>query len=251
MSAIVFGIHAVTSLLEKNSSNVEELFLQENFDKNKKLSNIEHLAHHLGITCRIVKKQRLDEMSSQSNHQGVVALGKETSKRYSEKDLESMLDALNEPAFILILDQIQDPHNLGACLRTAAAAGVHAVVAPKDGAVSITPVVKKVACGAVDIVPYIQVTNLNRLMKQLQDRGIWITGTTPEADKIIYDVDYKGNIAIVIGAEGKGIRRLVKEHCDYLVKIPMPGHMESLNASVATGICLFEVVRQRAIPASV
>jgi len=247
MSSIVFGIHAVNSLLEKSANDLDILYLQDNFEKNKKLNAIENHARELGITCRVVKRQKLDEMVSQANHQGIVAQTQAPHKRYSEKDLDALLDALKEPVFLLILDQIQDPHNLGACLRTAAAAGVHAVIAPKDGAASITPVVKKVACGAVDIVPYVQVTNLSRIMKILQDRGIWITGTAVETDKNLYDIDFSGDIALVIGAEGKGMRRLVKEHCDYLVKIPMPGEMESLNASVATGVCLFEVVRQRKI----
>ena len=159
-----------------------------------------------------------------------------------------MLDSLvlrPVPALLVVLDQIQDPHNLGACLRTAVAAGVDAVIAPKDGSAPVTAVVQKISCGATEIIPYVQVTNLSRTIEKLQAQGIWVTGTDVNTDKYLYDIDYTGDIALVIGSEGKGLRRLVKQHCDYLVKIPMSEAMESLNASVATGICLFEVVRQR------
>jgi len=245
MSSVVFGIHAVFSQLEKSPDAVTEMLLQDNYIKNRKLSAIFQLAKDRGLKISVVKRKQLDELVNRANHQGVVMQVKSTQKQYSESDLDNILENIEETPLLLILDQIQDPHNLGACLRTAAAAGAHAVIAPKDGAASITSTVQKVACGATDILPYVQVTNLARTMKYLQKLGIWITGTSLNTEEYLYEIDFKGATAIVIGSEGGGMRRLVSENCDYLAKIPMPGQMESLNASVATGICLFEVVRQR------
>jgi len=246
MSPKIFGIHVVQSVLDKNPDEITGLCLQDNYTKNRKLSSIAKQAKQASINVSVLKRKQLDEYVPNANHQGVVAFVDSARAALVEGDLESIIEAVSEKIpLILILDQIQDPHNLGACLRTAKAAGVDVVIAPKDSSVSITSVVKKVACGAAETLPYIQVTNLARTMKKLQDLGVWITGTSLDTDKVIYDVDYKGATAFVIGGEGKGMRRLVKEHCDYLVKIPMPGDMESLNASVATGVCLFEVVRQR------
>jgi len=245
MSSAIFGMHAVFSLLENNRDNIEEVLLQDNYKKNKNLTSIFNIAKEYQIRITVAPRKQLDDLCSKANHQGVVCLTSEPQKQYSENDLESILDNIEGQPFLLILDQITDPHNLGACLRTAAAAGVQAVIAPKDGSASLTPVVAKISCGAADTLPYIQVTNLSRTMKMLQARGIWITGTSLDTDTSIYDADFKGAIAIVIGSEGSGMRRLVKENCDFLVKIPIPGEMESLNASVATGVCLFEAVRQR------
>ena len=162
----------------------------------------------------------------------------------SELDLFELLNGLAEP-FLLVLDGVQDPHNLGACLRSADAAGVHAVIAPRHRVVTLTDTVRTVACGAAEAVPFVQVTNLARTLRDLQKRGIWIVGTTDTADKTLYDVDLRGPLAIVMGAEGKGARRLTLECCDHLVNIPMYGSVECVNVSVATGICLFEAVRQR------
>lgn len=245
MAQLVFGIHAVNAILESQPETVSTLYLQDNFRKNKKLLAMSELAERKKCSLEIHPRHFLDKLCDGANHQGVVARLTEADKKLSENQLFDYLDTVTEKRFILILDQIQDPHNLGACLRTAAAAGVHVVIAPKDGAAPITPVVRKTACGATERVPYVQVTNLARTMKKLQEHGIWITGTDVNTDAVPYDIDYNDDIAIVIGSEGKGLRRLVKEHCDYLVKIPMPGQFESLNASVAAGIMLFEVVRQR------
>ena len=245
MSSKIFGIHVVQTVLDKNPDEITGLCLQDNYEKNRKLTAIAKQAKRLDINVTVLRRKQLDEYVPNANHQGVVAFVDETRASLVENDLDSILDNVSGSPLILILDQIQDPHNLGACLRTAKAAGVNVVIAPKDSSVSITPVVKKVACGAAETLPYIQVTNLARTMKKLQDLGIWITGTSLETEKTLYDVDYKGATAFVVGSEGKGMRRLVREHCDYLVKIPMPGDMESLNASVAAGVCLFEVVRQR------
>jgi len=191
----------------------------------------------------VVKKHFLDE-KAQGNHQGVAARAKPVQAK-GENELLSQLDALDGAPLLLVLDTITDPHNLGACLRTADAAGVHAVIAPKDKAVGITATVSKVACGAAESVPFYQVTNLARTLKELQDRGIWLFGTAGEASESVYKTDLKGPIAIVMGAEGKGLRRLTREACDHLIHIPMAGDVSSLNVSVATGVCLFEAVRQR------
>jgi 23S rRNA (guanosine2251-2'-O)-methyltransferase len=162
----------------------------------------------------------------------------------TENDLDALLDKTDSP-FLLILDGVTDPHNLGACLRNADAAGVHGVIVPKDNSVGLTPTVSKVACGAAETVPLFQVTNLARTMKRLQERGVWIAGTAGEADSTLFQADLKGALAIAMGAEGKGLRRLSRESCDTLISIPMAGSVSSLNVSVATGICLFEAVRQR------
>ncbi|MCD6250458.1 MAG: 23S rRNA (guanosine(2251)-2'-O)-methyltransferase RlmB [candidate division Zixibacteria bacterium] len=164
---------------------------------------------------------------------------------YDEAFLFDLLDNLTEPPFLLILDNIQDPHNLGACLRTADGAGVQAVIAPKDRSVRMTKAVRTVACGAAESVPFVQVTNLARLMDQLKERDIWIVGTDDSARQMLYELDLTGPLAIVMGSEGKGLRRLTAQKCDFLARLPMAGKVESLNVSVATGVCLFEAVRQR------
>lgn len=247
MSEIVFGIHAVTSVLNVNSKNIIEIYLQDNFAKNRKLKSIADIAEKYRIKIIKNSKHDLDVLCQGGNHQGVAIKMVTQELLWNEAKLFDHLASIESAKFILLLDQIQDPHNLGACLRTAAAAGVHAVIAPKDGSVAITSTVRKIACGAAERIPYVQVTNLSRTMKKLQDIGIWITGTDLKAEAMPYDIDFKDDIAIVIGSEGKGLRRLVKEHCDHLVRIPMPGEFESLNASVATGVMLFEVVRQRTV----
>ena len=165
----------------------------------------------------------------------------------NEEDLFAILDMLTDPPFLLVLDGIQDPHNLGACLRSADAAGVHAVIAPKDRAVSITDTVRTVARGAAESIPFVQVTNLARTIKELQEEGIWFVATADNASQTLYDVELTGPLAMVIGSEGKGVRRLTAEYCDFLVRIPMAGKVECLNASVAAGVCLFEAVRQRSL----
>ena len=150
------------------------------------------------------------------------------------------------PALLLVLDEVTDPHNLGACLRTADAAGVHAVIVPKDRSAQLNMTARKVACGAAETIPFVAVTNLSRTLESLQERGIWIAGAAGEAQSTLYEIDLRVPIAIVMGSEGKGLRRLTREHCDYLMSIPMAGALSSLNVSVATGLCLFEAVRQRA-----
>lgn len=239
---IVFGIHAVTNLLKRSPERVREVYLQQGRD-DEKLQTLFSLAKKNSIHVQVVKKHFLDE-KAQGNHQGVAARAKPVQAK-GENELLAQLDALDGAPLLLVLDTITDPHNLGACLRTADAAGVHAVIAPKDKAVGITATVSKVACGAAESVPFYQVTNLARTLKELQDRGIWLYGTAGEASESVYKTDLKGPIAIVMGAEGKGLRRLTREACDHLIHIPMAGDVSSLNVSVATGVCLFEAVRQR------
>jgi len=239
---IVFGIHAVTNLLKRSPERVREVYLQQGRD-DEKLQTLFSLAKKNSIHVQVVKKHFLEE-KAQGNHQGVAARAKPVQAK-GENELLAQLDALEGPPLLLVLDTITDPHNLGACLRTADAAGVHAVIAPKDKAVGITATVSKVACGAAESVPFYQVTNLARTLKELQDRGIWLFGTAGEASESVYKTDLKGPIAIVMGAEGKGLRRLTREACDHLIHIPMAGDVSSLNVSVATGVCLFEAVRQR------
>ena len=239
---IVFGIHAATNVLKRSSERVREMYVQQGRD-DERLQELFSLAKKNGISVQVVKKTFLDD-KAQGNHQGIALRVKPVQVK-GENELLRQIDGLEEPAFLLILDTITDPHNLGACLRTADAAGVHAVIAPKDKAVGITSTVSKVACGAAETIPFYQVTNLARALKELQERGIWLYGTAGEASESVYKTDLKGPIAIVMGAEGKGLRRLTREACDHLIHIPMQGDVSSLNVSVATGVCLFEALRQR------
>lgn len=239
----VFGIHAVKSLLESDAKNIKEALIQKQIRNPQVQELINDIKRH-NIRFSFVSRQDLDERCRQGNHQGI-ALVYKPAPGLDEKDLPGLLDNLDEPPFILILDNIQDPHNLGACLRTANAVGVHMVIAPKNKSVGITPTVRKVACGAAETTPFVQVTNLARTMETLKEQGIWISGTDAATDKTIYDGDFSGPVAIVIGSEGSGLRRLSREACDFLVKIPMQGSVESLNASVATAVCLYEARRQR------
>lgn len=239
---ITFGIHAVSALLKRDPGRVRRLLLlQGRIDK--RLQALVAEAESAGIPIKSVPRAKLDELA-QGVHQGVVA---ETSalQAGNEQDLERLLEGLKDTALLLVLDGVTDPHNLGACLRTADAAGVQAVIAPRDKSAPLNATAIKVACGAAESVPYIQVTNLARTLQLLQQYGIWITGTAGEAETDLYDAELKGPMALVMGAEGKGMRRLTREHCDHLIRIPMAGSVSSLNVSVATGVCLFEIVRQR------
>ncbi|MFU8797352.1 MAG: 23S rRNA (guanosine(2251)-2'-O)-methyltransferase RlmB [Gammaproteobacteria bacterium] len=236
---LVYGMHTVTALLKKSPEHITKLYLLETrreFDTGK-------------IPVQWLSRHELDQLSGGQNHQGVIAEHHPSEKTYTEADLPTLLkgDQQVDSTFLLILDGVQDPHNLGACLRTADAAGVHAVIAPKDNSVAITPTVRKVACGAAEIVPFITVTNLARTLRTLKDQGIWLYGADDEAENSLYQTDLRGPLGVVLGAEGKGLRRLTKDHCDGLMSIPMAGSVSSLNVSVATGICLFEAVRQRTL----
>jgi len=236
-------MHAVDALIEKQPERVIEVYALKGRD-DERLGTIVEKAREWGVSVQFMQRKALDDKSEGEQHQGIIARVK-AAKVLTDNDLDTYINHLEVPPFLLILDGVTDPHNLGACLRSADAAGVHAVIIPKDNSASLTPVVRKVACGAAESVPLIHVTNLARTMRALQEKGIWIYGTAGEATQNIYDCKLEGGIAIAMGAEGKGLRRLTREHCDELIKLPMAGAVSSLNVSVATGICLFEVVRQR------
>ncbi len=243
---LVFGIHAVNELIKRAPERFIELFLLKGRDDDR-LMPIINLSRKYGIPAQMVHRKVLDEKTDGEQHQGVVARVK-PGKVFTEADLDdiiSLAEQSEQTPFLLILDGVTDPHNLGACLRNADAAGVQAIIVPKDNAAKLTSTVRKVAVGAAEAVPLVQVTNLARTMKHLQQMGIWIVGTAGETDTCLYDVKLSGPMALVMGAEGKGMRRLTRENCDQLVKLPMAGTVSSLNVSVATGICLFEIVRQR------
>ncbi len=236
----VYGIHAVAALIERSPERIDSVQVLEG-RSDQRIQQLLDAAQALQIRVERVGREVLDKYDVK--HQGIVALLAKNFE-YREADLKQLIERADNP-LLLILDGVTDPHNLGACLRSADAAGVDVVIAPKDNAASLTPVVRKVACGAAEAVPFVQVTNLARTMRDLQQLGVWIVGTAGEADTLIYDQDLKGPIAVAMGAEGSGLRRLTREHCDFLVKLPMAGSVSSLNVSVATGVCLFEVVRQR------
>lgn len=239
----IFGVHAVGAVLQNQPERVQHICVTRE-RQDKKIEGIVQLARKQNIRVEVLSKPELDKMANNGNHQGVIAFC-QRAHEYSEEDLEELLNGLDQPPFVLVLDGVQDPHNLGACFRSADAAGVNVVIAPKDKAAGITSVVSKVASGAAESIPFIQVTNLARALDKLKEMGIWIYGAAGEADESIYSTDLTGPIAVVMGAEGEGLRRLTKEKCDVLLKIPMFGSVSSLNVSVATGVFLFEVVRQR------
>lgn len=244
MSEVAFGIHAVNSLLRRSPDRILSLSIQ--VDRNdKRIQELVSLAQNQGVALARAPKAELDELTTE-RHQGVVAVIEriETTALLSERDLPSFLGAIACP-LVLVLDGVTDPHNLGACLRSADAAGVHAVVVPKDNSAELNATARKVASGAADVVPLVSVTNLARTLKALKDAGLWVIGTTGDADVLVYEQDLALPAAIVMGAEGAGMRRLTTEACDFLVKLPMLGAVSSLNVSVATGIILFEAVRQR------
>ena len=247
----VYGIHAVDGLLRSKPRSVQRLWIQQG-RQDKRINALLELAQNQGVPIARQSRKELDTMVD-GRHQGVVAevlpepqgAQSQGGNQWTQKQLLSYLDALQAPALLLVLDGVTDPHNLGACLRSADAAGVDAVIVPKDRSADLTPTVRKVACGAAEVVPFVRVTNLSRALEALKERGIWIYGAAGEAEKTIYDSNLQGPMALVMGAEGPGLRRLTRENCDFLVKLPMAGLVSSLNVSVATGVCLFEAVRQR------
>ncbi len=242
-TAVVFGLHAVQAALENQASRVAGVLLQRGRG-DARIDAIEQLARAAGISVERREVRELDQLSGNGRHQGVVAR-LEAAGPQGEGALDDLLDKAGPAPFVLVLDGVQDPHNLGACLRTADAAGVHAVIVPRDRAAGLSPTVRKVASGAAETTPLIHVVNLARTLRHLKDRGIWVVGAAGEADMDLYAADLKGPLAIVMGSEGEGLRRLTREHCDSLVRIPMAGSVESLNVSVATGVLLFEATRQR------
>lgn len=240
----VFGLHAVGSLLQRDPARVSVLLALES-RTDTRMTEVLQLAEKAKVPVRRVSRRELDELVAGVSHQGVVA---ETGAAPSlgEKELPAFLQALDGGAFLLVLDGVQDPHNLGACLRSANAAGVDAVIIPRDRSAPLNATARKVACGAAESLPVIRVTNLARTLRFLREAGVWIYGATGDAQSSLYETDLCGPLALVLGGEGRGLRRLTREHCDALLSIPMAGSISSLNVSVAAGVFLFEVRRQRA-----
>lgn len=246
MNTLLYGIHVIQSLLQKNPERVLEIYCLKTREDNR-LQEIISIAYKNNISLQKVDKKQLDHWTQNANHQGVAAKVRRA-ETLTEDDLMQLISenqSVQKKSLLLILDGVQDPHNLGACLRTADAAGANALVIPKDRAASLTPLVEKIASGAAETVPVIEVTNLARTLEQMKQAGVWLIGASSDARDSLYQVDLTGSIALVLGSEGTGLRRLTAEKCDILMKIPMQGQVESLNVSVATGICLYEALRQR------
>jgi 23S rRNA (guanosine2251-2'-O)-methyltransferase len=240
-TSLIYGFHAVMSRLRASPASIQEVYLHhERHDR--RAQDLLRLAQDAGVRVVMTDRARLDGMLGSGKHQGVVA---QVTPVNLPHDIDEVLESLSEPALFLVLDGVQDPHNLGACLRVADAMGVHAVIAPKDRAVGLNATVRKVASGAAESVPFVPVTNLARTLRDLKDKGVWTIGAAGEAEQDLLAAKLTGPIAWVLGAEGEGLRRLTREVCDELVRIPMFGSVESLNVSVASGICLYETRRQR------
>ena len=240
----VYGFHAVKMLLKTRPHDVLQLFIQTN-RLDHRANEIIQLAKTLSLSCATISKEQLEKLAGEGvRHQGVLAKCR-AQTAWTENDLMNHVKNADYPVILLVLDGVQDPHNLGACLRSANAFGVTAVIIPKDRAASKTDVVKKVASGAAEQTPLIAVSNLHRTIKQLQEVRMWFTGLDSEAKEVLSSIDLTGKIGIVMGGEAEGLRRLTRESCDYLAHIPMVGGVESLNVSVATGVALYEVQRQR------
>ncbi|KMV29048.1 23S rRNA (guanosine(2251)-2'-O)-methyltransferase RlmB [Photobacterium swingsii] len=239
---MIFGIHAVKAVLASDPARFIEVFVLKGREDDRLQPVLDEL-NMLGITVQQAGRKALDDKAKGASHQGVIARVK-AGKQYNENDLDAILAGKENP-LLLVLDGVTDPHNLGACLRNADAAGAVAVIVPKDRSAQLNGTASKVACGAAEVVPLVRVTNLARTLRALQELGVWVVGTAGEATHDVYQSKLTGPLAIVMGAEGDGMRRLTRETCDDLIKIPMAGTVSSLNVSVATGICLFEAVRQR------
>ena len=240
---VAYGIHSVRVLLLRHPQRVRRVMVAGGREAGR-LAEVRALAQRAGVQLSTVEEAQLDKLAAGERHQGVVA---ELLPRAGdpETQLEEALEAAGDAPLLLVLDGVQDPHNLGACLRSADAAGVAAVLVPRDRAAGLTPVVRKVAAGAAETVPLVAVVNLARTLRELKERGVWLVGTDDSAEKTLYDAELTGSVALVMGSEGEGMRRLTRECCDQLVAIPMAGAVESLNVSVAAGVALFEAVRQR------
>jgi 23S rRNA (guanosine2251-2'-O)-methyltransferase len=244
----LFGLHSVQAALDYSPNKIHKAWVDSGRQDKRLAQAVDDLLA-LGIEPEKVDRKRLDRLADNNNHQGIV-IEVEMPGEMSESDLKTAVENLSETALFLVLDNVQDPHNLGACLRTADATGVHGVIITKDNATGITPTVCKVASGAAETVPVYQVTNLSRTLRWLKGEGLWIMGAAGETAETVYKTDFTVPMALVIGAEGKGLRRLTKEQCDVLVSVPMLGQVDSLNLSVATGVLLYEAVRQRLLAVS-
>lgn len=242
---IICGLHAVLAALKQDPGHVDAIWLRADRVDTRVTEALE-LARATRVKLQRVPRARLDELAGTHRHQGIVARTRITRRR-DERDLEAFIAQLSGTPLFLILDGVQDPHNLGACLRCADGAGAHAVIVPRDRAVSVTPTVRRAACGAAESVPLFQVTNLSRVLRQLKRAGIWLLGASHGAGGGLFEADLSGPLAVVVGGEEKGLRRLIREHCDALVSIPMCGGVPSLNVSVAAAVLLYEALRQRRI----
>lgn len=242
-SSKLYGLHSVQAALDYSPKSINKAWIDEQ-RQDKRLNQVIEALLDLGIEPEKLERKKLDKLAEGNNHQGIV-IEVDMPSELSESDLKSAVQSLGETALFLVLDNVQDPHNLGACLRSCDATGAHGVIVTKDNAVGITPTVCKVASGAAETVPVYQVTNLARTLRWLKDQGLWIFGAAGEAEQTVYQADLTVPLALVLGAEEKGMRRLTREQCDVLVKLPMLGKVESLNVSVATGVLLYEVLRQR------
>ena len=239
---IVCGLHAVLSVLQNRPQIVTDITVDAKRN-DKRIEQIVLAAKQAGITVNRSLTQSLDkQVGADIRHQGVLARIRDN---HEQADIDGFIDTLGQDAFLLVLDGIQDPHNLGACLRSAGAAGVQAVFMPKDRSASLTPVARRAASGAAEILPIYQVSNLARTLGAIKEKGVWLIGTADDSKDSVYQADLTGPLAFIMGSEGRGMRRLTRELCDSLVNIPMSGSVSSLNVSVATGVCLFEAVRQR------
>ncbi|HXD04853.1 MAG TPA: 23S rRNA (guanosine(2251)-2'-O)-methyltransferase RlmB [Burkholderiaceae bacterium] len=238
---ILFGFHAVTVRLKTAPQSIQELYV-DSARRDQRMRQFIDRAKEAGVRLLDSDELRLQALAGTHRHQGVVAKVQPLPQTHS---LDDLLDAIEGPALLLVLDGVTDPHNLGACLRVADGAGAHAVIAPKDHAVGLNATVSKVASGAAETVPYLMVTNLARTLGELKERDIWVMGTAEDAPRTLYEADLKVPLALVLGAEGSGMRQLTRRHCDELVSIPMSGAVQSLNVSVASGVCLYEAMRQR------
>ena len=243
MKNYTFGLHSSLAAIHQRAFHIKEVCLLQ-ASQNKRIENIHNEILEKGIPHKITTKKELEQLCGNCNHQGVVVVYN-NQQSTSEADLLDFCAKAQHPVLLLVLDQIVDPHNMGACIRTAEAAGANAVISSVKKSAPLTPTVRKVSCGASERIPLILAKNLSRYLKELKQIGIWIYGTQPNAGKLIYEADLRRSVALVIGAEGGGMRRLTAETCDELLALPMSGDMVSLNASVATGIGLFEAVRQR------
>lgn len=243
---LAYGIHSISAIIEREPERLIEIFALKG-RQDDRVTPIINQAYSLGVSVQFMSRKALDDKSKGEQHQGIMARVK-AAKQKDEADLKELLEqkqAAGKAPFLLVLDGVTDPHNLGAVLRTADAAGVDAVIVPKDKSAKLNATARKVACGAAEVVPLMVVTNLARTLKMLQDEQVWIIGTAGEAEQDLFEMKFDGPLAVVMGAEGSGMRRLTRENCDQLVKIPMAGSVSSLNVSVATGVILFEAVRQR------
>jgi 23S rRNA (guanosine2251-2'-O)-methyltransferase len=236
----VFGIHAVARFIKQAPDRCDALYCAER--RNPRLLQLIEQARAAGIEVHLEKRERLTQLAGADKHQGCLLQIQEAE---TTLDFAQCLNEISADSLLLVLDGVQDPHNLGACLRSADACGVDAVIIPRDRAVKVNATVRKVAAGGAESVPVIEVTNLARCLKELKQAGVWIYGSSGDASDSLYDHDYSGPIALVMGAEGSGLRRLTMESCDHLIRLPMRGQVESLNVSVATGICLYEILRSR------